>query len=93
MEYYFPDLHSSPVPLTIGCILFVASLYLFFAGAEKIGWLSSVLVPIMSGLYIVMGILIIILNIGEIPAVLASVMRSAFDFRAIFSGFTGSCMV
>ena len=93
MEYYFPDLHSSPVPLTIGCILFAASLYLFFAGAEKIGWLSSVLVPIMSGLYIVMGILIIILNIGEIPAVLASVIRSAFDFKAIFSGFTGSCMV
>ena len=93
MEYYVPDLHSSPVPLTIGCILFVSSLYLFFAGAEKIGWLSSVLVPIMSGLYIVMGILIIILNIGEIPAVLASVMRSAFDFKAIFSGCTGSCMV
>ena len=93
MEYYFPNLHSSPVPLTIGCILFVASLYLFFAGAEKIGWLSSVLVPIMSGLYIVMGILIILLNIGEIPAVLASVIRSAFDFKAIFSGFTGSCMV
>ena len=93
MEYYFPNLHSSPVPLTIGCILFAASLYLFFAGAEKIGWLSSVLVPIMSGLYIVMGILIILLNIGEIPAVLASVIRSAFDFKAIFSGFTGSCMV
>ena len=93
MEYYVPNLHSSPVPLTIGCILFVASLYLFFAGSEKIGWLSSVLVPIMSGLYIVMGILIIILNIGEIPAVLSSVLRSAFDFKAIFSGFTGSCMV
>ncbi|MBR3004221.1 MAG: alanine:cation symporter family protein [Lachnospiraceae bacterium] len=93
MEYYVPNLHSSPVPLTIGCILFVASLYLFFAGSEKIGWLSSVLVPIMSGLYIVMGILIIVLNIGEIPAVLSSVLRSAFDFKAIFSGFTGSCMV
>ena len=93
MEYYVPNLHSSPVPLTVGCILFVASLYLFFAGSEKIGWLSSVLVPIMSGLYIVMGILIIILNIGEIPAVLSSVLRSAFDFKAIFSGFTGSCMV
>ena len=93
MEYYVPNLHSSPVPLTVGCILFVASLYLFFAGSEKIGWLSSVLVPIMSGLYIVMGILIIVLNIGEIPAVLSSVLRSAFDFKAIFSGFTGSCMV
>ncbi len=93
MEYYVPNLHSSPVPITIGCILFMASLYLFFAGSDKIGWLSSVLVPIMSFLYIVIGILIIILNISEIPAVLVSVFRSAFDFKAIFGGFTGSCMV
>ncbi|MBQ4046463.1 MAG: alanine:cation symporter family protein, partial [Lachnospiraceae bacterium] len=93
MEYYVPNLHSSPVPLVIGVILFMSSLYLFFAGSEKIGWLSSVLVPIMSAMYIVMGLLIIILNITEIPAVFASIFRSAFDFRSIFGGFTGSCMV
>ena len=93
MEYYIPNLSSSPVPLVIGCILLVASLYLFFAGSEKIGWLSSVLVPVMSVMYIVMGLLIILLNITEVPAVLGSVMRSAFDFKAIFGGFTGSCMV
>ncbi len=93
MEYYVPDLSSSPVPLVIGAILMVASLYLFFAGSEKIGWLSSVLVPIMSAIYIIIGILIIILNVTEVPAVLASVIRSAFDFKAIFGGFTGSCMV
>ncbi len=93
MEYYVPNLHNSPVPLVIGVILFMASLYLFFAGSEKIGWLSSVLVPVMSVMYLVMGLLIIILNITEIPAVLASIFKSAFDFKAIFGGFTGSCMV
>ena len=93
MEHYVPNLYSSPVPLVIGCLLFIASLYLFFAGSEQIGWLSSVLVPVMSVLYLVMGLLIIILNIGEIPAVLASVFKSAFDFKSIFGGFTGSCMV
>ena len=93
MEYYIPNLHSSPVPLVIGVILLIASLYLFFAGSEKIGWLSSVLVPVMSVMYIAMGLLIIVLNFSQIPAVLASVLRSAFDFKAIFGGFTGSCMV
>jgi AGCS family alanine or glycine:cation symporter len=47
----------------------------------------------MSVMYLVMGLLIIILNITEIPAVLASIFKSAFDFKAIFGGFTGSCMV
>ncbi len=93
MEYYVPNLSSSPVPLVIGSLLFVASIYLFFAGSEKIGWLSSILVPIMSAMYILMGILVIILNITEIPAVFAEIFKSAFDFKAIFGGFTGSCMV
>ncbi len=93
MEYYVPNLESSPVPLVVGTLLFIASIYLFFAGSEKIGWLSSVLVPIMSAMYILMGLLVIALNITEIPAVFAEIIRSAFDFKAIFGGFTGSCMV
>ena len=40
-----------------------------------------------------MGLLIIVLNVTEIPAVLAAIFKSAFNFRAIFGGFTGSCMV
>ncbi|MBQ4232303.1 MAG: alanine:cation symporter family protein [Lachnospiraceae bacterium] len=93
MEYYVHDLSSSPIPWVVGSILFVASIYLFFAGSEKIGWLSSVLVPIMASMYILMGILVIVLNITEIPAVFTEIFRSAFDFKAIFGGFTGSCMV
>ncbi len=36
MEYYVHDLSSSPIPWVVGSILFVASIYLFFAGSEKI---------------------------------------------------------
>ena len=93
LEYYIPDLHSTPIPLIIGCTLLILSLYLFFAGSEKIGWLSSVLVPIMSGVYILIGLIIIILNIFEVPAVLSAIIHSAFDFRAVFGGFTGSSLV
>ena len=51
------------------------------------------MVPIMAVIYIALGLLVIILNITEIPAVLVSIFKSAFDFKAIFGGFTGSCMV
>ena len=92
-EYYVPKCGASKIPLIVGIILLVVALLLFFGGTEKIGWVSSVMVPVMAGIYIVFGILIIILNITEIPAVLASIFKSAFDFKAIFGGFTGSCMV
>lgn len=92
-QYYVPDFEHSSVPMIVGIILFVVSIILFFGGTEKISWVSSVLVPIMSCMYILIGLVIIILNIGQVPAVLALIFRSAFNFRAIFGGFTGSCMV
>ena len=81
------------MPLGVGIVLCVISLILFFGGTDKISWVSSVLVPIMAGMYIIMGLLIIVLNVTEIPAILAAIFKSAFNFRAIFGGFTGSCMV
>ena len=93
LQYYVPDFEHSSVPLAVGIILCVVSLILFFGGTDKISWVSSVMVPVMAGMYIIMGILIIVLNVTEIPAMLAAIFRSAFDFRAIFGGFTGSCMV
>lgn len=92
-QYYSADFEHSSIPVVVGIILFIVAIILFFGGTEKIGWISSLLVPFMAGLYIILGLLIMIMNIGEIPAVLVSIMKSAFDFKAIFGGFTGSCMV
>ena len=93
LEYYFPNISTTHVPMIVGLILFAIVLFLFFAGTDKIGWLSSVLVPIMSGLYILMAILVIIMNFGKIPAAFSLIIKSAFDFKAIFGGMAGSCMV
>ncbi|MBQ2627926.1 MAG: alanine:cation symporter family protein [Eubacterium sp.] len=92
-EYYVPNFGASRIPMIVGIILFVITLILFFGGTDKISWVSSVMVPIMAGVYIVLGLLIIVLNIGEIPQMLVTIFKSAFDFKAIFGGFTGSCMV
>ena len=92
-EYYSLDFANSNIPFIIGTILAVVSLVLFFGGTDKIGWVSSILVPIMAGIYILLGLLIIVLNFQQIPSVFSLILRSAFDFKAIFGGFTGSCMV
>lgn len=92
-EYYVSDFEQSHIPLAIGALLFVVSLVLFFGGTKRISVVSSVLVPLMAAIYIIMGALIIFLNVSEIPAVFDAVFRSAFDFKSIFAGFTGSCLV
>lgn len=91
--YYVPDFSTSNVPMVVGILLCVICLILFFGGTDKIGWVSSIMVPVMAGIYIILGLLIIFMNFSEIPEVLSSIVRSAFDFKSIFGGFTGSCMV
>ena len=44
-------------------------------------------------MYILIGIFVILTNITRIPGVMAVVLANAFDFRSIFGGFVGSCMV
>ena len=89
---YTENMEASVLPTAIGIILAIAALYIFFAG-DVIGKISSVLVPTMAGLYIAVGIFVIVTNITRIPGVLAIVMADAFNFKSIFGGFTGSCMV
>lgn len=92
-EYYVPNFSETSVPMIIGLVLAVISAFVFFGGAHRISTISSILVPIMAGIYILMGLIIIVLNVTEIPAVLAECFRLAFDFEAIFGGFAGSCVV
>ena len=89
---YTPDIEHSILPTAIGIILAIAAFYIFFAG-DVIGKISSVLVPAMAGLYIAVGLFIIVTNITRLPEVLGIIMKNAFDFKSIFGGFTGSCMV
>ena len=91
-DVYVEDLQSSILPTVIGVILALAALIIFFSG-DIIGKISSVLVPVMAGLYILIGLFVIITNITRLPGVFAIIMRDALNFKAIFGGFTGSCML
>ena len=91
-DVYVPNLSESIVPTVIGVILAAASFYIFFKG-DVIGKLSSVLVPLMAGLYILIGVFVIVTNITRIPGILGLIMKDAFNLKSIFGGFTGSCMV
>ena len=91
-EVYIPHIEQTVWPAVIGIVLAVLALYIFFAG-DIIGPISAVLVPVMAGCYIAIGLFVIVTNITRIPAVLGLILKDAFNFKAIFGGFTGSCMV
>ncbi len=92
LEHYAGD-NYAVAALIVGVILAGVSAVLFFGGAQKISTVSSVLVPIMASVYILIGIIITLSHVKDLPAIFSMIFEEAFDFEAIFGGFAGSCMV
>ena len=61
-----------------------------FGGIKRIGSAAEFIVPFMGGIYILMALIIIIVNIGYLPHVLALIFKSAFGAEATFGGILGS---
>ncbi len=64
-----------------------------FGGGKRIVKVTGVMVPIMGLVYILVALVVVILNIKNIPMVLGRIFSEAFNFQAIFGGFMGSCVM
>ncbi len=88
-EFYNPDTS----PWVIGGILALLVGWCLFGGGKRIIKITSTLVPIMGCIYVSVAAVITILNLGMLPDIFATIFAEAFDFEAIFGGFTGSCVM
>lgn len=93
LEYYIRDYSNTVWPMVIGSILAIATGLVIWGGVHRIGFISSVIVPIMASVYILMGLITTILNITELPQVISLIIKEAFDVQAIMGGFAGSAVV
>ena len=84
---------QSSTPIVIGIILAVLFAVCIWGGAKKITTITSYLVPIMGTIYVIVALGVIIYNISNVPAMFATIFKSAFSFDAGFGGFAGSCVM
>lgn len=84
-ETYTPWVIGFAIALIIG--------YCLFGGGKRIIGVTSALVPVMGVVYVLVSLVVIALNITSLPDVLARIFTEAFDVRAIFGGFSGSCVM
>ncbi len=85
--------HPKTTPVIVGAVLAVLVGYCLLGGGKRIVKLTSVLVPFMGIAYVAISLIVILANITHIPAMFAEIIRDAFDFKAIFGGIAGSCLV
>lgn len=85
--------NATYTPWIIGLILAVLVGYCLFGGGKRVLKVTEILVPIMGAAYIAVAILISVLNITSLPGIFVRIFTEAFDLRAIFGGFGGSCIM
>ncbi|WP_440480396.1 alanine/glycine:cation symporter family protein [Rossellomorea aquimaris] len=74
----------------IGLVILLA--VIIFGGVKRIAGVASYVVPFMAIAYIIMALVIVGMNIGEIPGVLKLIFSSAFGADAAFGGIIGSAI-
>ena len=89
-ENYIPNYHNSFWPYVVGLLLSIVFLLTISKGAKSVGFISSILVPIMSMIYIGVSIYVTLINVKQLPHIFNLIVSSAFDFKAIFGGFFSS---
>lgn len=93
LEYYIEGYSESVYPMILGIVLAAAATFVIWGGVHRIGFITSVLVPVMAVAYILMGIATMVLHITELPKLFAEIFANAFNFRAMAGGFAGSAVV
>lgn len=91
MNYHVISKDAVPtVNLVVGIILAILIALILLGGIRRIGRVTEKLVPFMALIYIVLAVGVIILNIGHVPAVFASIVEEAFHPAAVTGGAVGS---
>ncbi|MBR6633842.1 MAG: sodium:alanine symporter family protein [Clostridia bacterium] len=73
----------------IGLILAVISAIIFIGGIQRIASVTEKLVPIMAGLFLVGGLVVLIMRIQYIPATFGAIFKYAFTPDALIGGGIG----
>ena len=85
--------YNTTTPVIIGAILAVLFAVCVMGGARRLTNVTGVLVPVMGIIYILVALILVMMNIGKLPSMFGAIFADAFNFKAIFGGFSGSCLM
>lgn len=75
-----------------GGLLTIIAGFVVFGGIRRIAKVADVVIPIMALAYIAMALVIIVINIGDLPGVIWSIVANALGFEEAVSGGIGAAI-
>src|SRR5690606_35054576 len=77
------------IPWVVGIALAVLTGLVIFGGVRRIASVTQAVVPAMALLYLLVGLVIVGMNIEQLPAVFASIYTQAFGFNEVVGATLG----
>ena len=87
------DVTFNIMPWVFGLVIAGLVAFCLFGGGKRIINATTFIVPVMGVSYILVAIIISLINIPQLPSVFGRIFTEAFNFEAIFGGFSGSCVM
>ncbi len=85
--------YNKYTPIIIGIVLAVLFGAIVIGGAKRLANITGLLVPFMGIIYVIVSVIVLIVNYKFIPSMFSIIFKDAFNFKAIFGGFAGSCLM
>ena len=80
-------------PWMSGVVMVVLTGIVIIGGIKQIAKVTEILVPFMAIFYLLGGLTVIVLHLGELPGVIKLVLQGAFSGSAAAGGFAGSTIM
>lgn len=87
--YMWLGLHKRWFGSIFAVILFVFAAPIILGGIRSVARVTEWMAPIMAVVYVIIAAIILVINIGQIPAILALIVKSAFTGGALGGGVGG----
>ncbi|MBA4743055.1 MAG: alanine:cation symporter family protein [Azoarcus sp.] len=78
--------------IAVGVGIAILAGIVIFGGIRKIARVAELVIPIMAGLYLLMALVILAMNLSEVPAAVALIFKSAFGIEQAFGGVLGAML-
>ncbi|WP_428613348.1 alanine/glycine:cation symporter family protein [Shewanella sp.] len=76
----------------VGLVIVAASAYIISGGLKKVAKTSELIVPIMAVAYLAIALVVLAMNIEQVPAAIAYIVKSAFGWEEAAGGAMGAMM-
>ena len=76
----------------VGVVVAALAGIIIFGGIPQIARAAEIIVPFMAGAYLLAAIIVLVMNISEVPVILTGIVKSAFGLQEAVGGVTGGVL-